>query len=136
MKNLIQAAACIRGNTVFTFIIVSSIELNGKQVQNLTFYGKSLKLGLESVKKAENGDEAVQYEIRAEDVKTKIGQRIGVVVAVVMWTLSILAGLAISLALCQYVWPGCSQVWNAASTVAPLNFFLTLFLIWLLSKAQ
>ena len=112
---------------IFTFIIVSSIELNGKQVQNLTLYGKSLKLGLESVKKAENGDESVQYEIRPEDVKIKIAQRS--IVAAVLGALVILSLLAIALG--GFIVPG-----DAASTVTPLNFFLTLFLICLLSKVQ
>ena len=113
---------------IFTFIIVSSIELNWKQAQNLTLYGKALKLGIESVKNAENGD-GYKFEIRAEDVRIKIAQRNPVIVAAILGALVILGAFAYAASV--LIVPG-----DAASTVAPLNFFLTLFLIWLLSKVQ
>ena len=91
-------------------------------------YGKALKLGLKNIRNTDNEDE---YEIWAEDVKKEISERFPVLNFIVS------IGLLVILASGVGVWYGVIIPYcNAAIRGAPMDFWLAILLIWLLSKLQ
>ena len=113
---------------VFTFLTADSINLNTNQLKNLTMYVQALKLGLENIRDTNKPE---QFEIWAEDIKKEIAQRrprLAFPVFLVMGAIFGIVTLAIAL---TYVLSG-----KAAIGGAPMEVFLSLLLIWLLSKLQ
>ena len=94
-------------------------------------YGQALKLGLENIR--DSNAESQQYEIWAEDIKKEIAQRIPALYIVFMLFIVGVVTLAITLSgtITYAVWLS-----SAAIGGAPMDFFLSLLLIWLLSKLQ
>ena len=101
-------------------------------------YNEVLKLELENIKNEDSngnghGNVSKQYEIRFEDIKKEyIEQRIHPGIWFGFWGSLLFMFSVIG------IWGGLKalDLVGAASASTPLDIFISLFLIWLLSKVQ